>query len=953
MSIMSSIDAGASGRSRLDSSGGIARAWLVAASLAVAAQAPAQLPAAQPAGAAGQPRLSVGYGNLPLSFEANQGQSEEPVKFLARGPGYSLFLTPTEAVLSLRAPALQKPSAAGHAATATRDNPDEPAKRAAVVRMRFVGGNTRPQLTGLEPQPAKSNYFIGDDPQRWQRDVPNYARVKYAAVYPGIDLIYYGNRRQLEYDIVVASGADPGSIALAFEGVQKISLDREGNLLLHTSQGDIAQHKPAVYQDMGGKRLPVDGRYVLRANDRVGFQVASYDTTRPLIIDPVLSYSTYLGGNGNDIGYAIAVDSAGSAYVTGATTSTNFPGASASPIQSTWLGSSDVFVTKLNAAGSALVYSTYLGGSGGDTGYAIAVDSLGNAYATGETDSPTVAGPGNIPFPRVGAFQASYAGGGDAFVAKINASGNALVYSTYFGGSGTERGYGIAVDGSFNAYVTGQTSSTQGIVPGPNDFPTANPFQAQNASLGSFDAFVSKINAAGSALVYSTFLGGNASEFSIDGGAIAVDSDGNAYVGGTTRSPNFPGASTSTIQPIFGGLVTGRSDGFVVKFNAAGSALLYSTYLGGTTDDAVNGIAIDTARNAYVVGNTDSPNDFPTASPLQTFKGGPGFDAFVSKINAAGSALVYSTYLGGSAGEDAYAVAVDGVGNAYVSGWTASSNFPTVAPLQTVAGSGDAFISQFNAAGSALVYSTYLGGSTGSEHGHGIALDSLRRAYVTGLTSSTNFPTVSPFQATFGGGGTDAFVAKILLAAEVPVNVIATATSLTSVTISWTGSGGAASYEVLRTGGGGLPFFATTTTANYVDIFAAPNTAYLYIVRAVDAITGTPTAYSTPDLATTVLFTDDPVVASSTVVKAAHITELRTAVNAVRALATLAPFPFTDGSLASVAIKKLHIEQLRTALSEALAALGLPAVSYTDPVLTSGVSKIKAAHIEDLRAGVK
>ncbi len=691
------------------------------------------------AGAGDPARLAANYGNLPLSFEANQGQSDARVKFLARGPGYGLFLTPTEAVLSLRAPAEQK-------------------RAPAVVRMRLVGGNQNPGISGLDPLPGTSNYFIGDDPSRWQRDVPNYAKVKVAGVYPGIDLVYYGRQGRLEYDIVVAPGADAGRVALAFEGVQKLSLDAEGNLVLRTSQGDIEQHKPVIYQEIDGKRQTVDGRYVLGARGRVGFQVARYDGTRPLVIDPVLSYSTYLGGTGNDIGRAIAVDSFGNAYVTGETSSLNFPGASTSAIQPSWLGSTDVFVVKFNAAGSALVYSTYLGGSGGDAAYAIAVDSTGNAYVTGETDSPTVAGPGNIPFPKVGPLQGVYAGGGDAFITKINPAGNALVYSTYLGGSGTERGYGIAVDSLNFAYVTGHTSS----VNGPGNFPTVAPFQSQNASTGSFDAFVTKVNVAGNGLVYSTYLGGNGSEYSLDGGGIAVDADGNAYVGGTTASSNFPGASTSLIQGTYGG---GTNDGFVVKFNAAGSALLYSTYLGGTAYDAVNGIAIDANRNAYVVGYTDSIN-FPTASPFQPNRGGPGEDAFVTKINAAGSALVYSTYLGGSGGERAFAVGVDGGGNAYVSGFTSSSDFPTVVPFQAVpGGSGDAFVSKLNSAGSALVYSSYLGGSTGGEKAYGIAVDGAGNAWVTGETSSTNFPTASPFQGTFGGAGTDAFVTKIVRAA--------------------------------------------------------------------------------------------------------------------------------------------------------------------------------------------
>jgi hypothetical protein len=928
--------------SRPHSAGAVARACLIAASLAMTAQACARLPAAQPADAAGQPRLSVGYGKLPLSFEVNQGQSDERVKFLARGQGYGIFLTPAEAVLSLRVerPVIHAP--VEHAATGRRAEPDAPGQPA-VVRMRLVGANRHPELTGLDPLPGTSNYFIGNDPERWQRDVPHYARVKSAGVYPGVDLVYYGNQRQLEYDFVVAPGADPSRIALAFDGVRTLSLDPHGNLVLGTSQGDLVQHKPVIYQDIGGTRRPVVGRYVLRASQRVSFEIARYDTTRPLVIDPVLTYSTYLGGGGNDVGNAIAVDSAGNAYVTGVTDSVDFPGVGAGSIQPMPRGSVDVFVTKINAAGNALVYSTYLGGSLAETGFAIAVDSAGNAYVTGETNSPTAAGPGNIPFPLVGPIQPLYGLGGDVFITKINAAGNALLYSTYLGNTGTDRGTGIAVDGSGNAYVTGQTNGT---------FPTAAAFQSLNG--GSIDAFVTKINAAGSALVYSTYLGGTGSENSVEGGAIAVDTDGNAYVGGSTGSANFPGASTSPIQALYGGDI---NDGFVVKFNAAGSALLYSTYLGGSGREGVHGIAIDTGRNAYVAGATDSPN-FPTAAAMQGLKNGSGTDAFVSKLNAAGSALVYSTYLGGTgAGDIAYAVAVDNSGNAYLSGFTNSSNFPTVAPVQPVnVGLADAFLSMLNAAGSALVYSSYLGGGNGHEHGYGIAVDGSGNAYVTGKTNSTNFPTANPFQSMFGGSGDDAFVTKVGIGpALVPTNVSATATTTTSVTITWTGSAGATSYVILRVDNPNFAVSRQTPDANttFVDtLIINPNATYLYSVAAVDG-SGHLTASSVPDLATTIFFADDPLVALSTAVKATHIVELRTAVNAARFMAGLPSFAFTDGSLASVAIKKTHVEELRTTLNQVRAAVGVPAITYTDPVLTSGVSTIKAAHIEQLRTGVK
>lgn len=743
---------------------GHARLCLATVLLACTIQACGHRPAAPltaetPAtGRAAETRTSASYGHLPMAFEANHGQSDARVQFLARGPGYTLFLTPTEAVLSLRAP------------TATP---------ATVVRMRLEGTNPRPTLTGLDRLAGESHYFIGNDPDRWRRDVPNHARVHYAGVYPGIDVIYYGNQRQLEYDFVVAPQADPGHITLAFDGVEQLSIDPEGNLLLHTAHGNLAQRKPEIYQDIRGERRRVDGRYVLQADDRVGFEIPGYDATQPLVIDPVLSYSTYLGGFGNDSGLAIAVDSTGSTYVTGSTRSTNFPGAGGGPIQPGLNGSDDVFVAKLNAAGSAFVYCTYLGGSASDIGRAIAVDGSGNAYVTGETDSPTQPGPGNIPFPIVGAIQPVYGLIGDAFVTKLDFTGGALAYSTYLGGSGTDRGYGIALDGAGNAYVTGHTNSL--------NFPVAAPFQVQNGSPGGYDAFVSKVNAAGSALVYSTYLGGNANEFSLDGGAIAVDSLGSAYVGGSTASANFPGVASSTIQPNTGG---GLSDGFVVKFSPAGHALVYSTYLGGTGYDAVNGLALDAGLNAYVVGYTDSPN-FPIAAPMQATRNGVGNDAFVSKLNAAGSALAYSTYLGGSGGDIAYAVAVDADGDAHLSGWTNSSNFPTVAPLQALnSGSGEAFVSELEADGSALVFSTFWGGSTGTERGYGIALDGAGNAFVTGETNSSNFPVTSGTIQVGLGGFTDAFAVRFGTTTpatlRAPVNLVATSIVGNTVTIAWT-----------------------------------------------------------------------------------------------------------------------------------------------------------------------
>jgi hypothetical protein len=630
---------------------------------------------------------------------------------------------------------------------------------------------------GLEELPGKVNYFIGNAAWQWRTDIPTYARVKYQAVYPGVDLVYYGNQRQLEYDVIVAPGADPAVIQLAFEGASKLEINDHGDLVLHTGDGEMRLQKPVIYQETHGVKQAIPGRYVLKGHHQVGFHVAKYNASKPLVIDPVLSYSTYLGGDDFDRGQGIAVDAAGNAYVTGTTTSTNFP--TAGPLQAALNGLSDAFVTKLNATGSAVVYSTYLGGSGVDGALALAVDSAGNAYITGLTDS--------TDFPTRNPIQAATGGSFDAFVTKLNATGNALIYSTYLGGSDFEQGFAIALDSGNNAYVTGRTQST--------NFPTALPVQATLG--GSSDAFIAKLNAAGNTLVYSTYLGG--ADFD-EGHGIAVDSAGNAYVTGTTQSTNFPTALP--VQAAFGG----ASDAFVTKLNAAGNALVYSTYLGGASFDEGHGIAVDSAGNAYVAGATSSTN-FPTANPFQASLAGGG-DAFVSKLNAAGNALVYSTYLGGSARDDAYGITADSAGNVYVAGRTASSNFPMARPIQATFNGGrfDAFVTKLNALGNALVYSSYLGGS-GSDTGLGITVDTSGNAYVTGGTDSTDFLTAGPVQASFQGGSENAFVAKIGEAVcpsglgirgsvdsfcegtSQTINLILTGSDLTGATVRWSLSG--------------------------------------------------------------------------------------------------------------------------------------------------------------------
>ena len=564
-----------------------------------------------------------------MSFERNAGQSRSGADFIARGEGYGVFLTASEAVLVMTSTADRQGD------TVARQGDDD----GATVRMALVGARPS-QGSGEGELQGKVNYLIGNDPTKWTRDVATFATVRYPGVYPGIDVVYYGNQRRLEYDFIVSPGADPNAIALAFPGAS-VSIAKRGDLVIAVPGRSVVMHPPTIYQKIDGTTRAVSGGYVKRPGDRIGFAVGSYDMARPLVIDPVLAYSTYLGGSSNDAASAIAIDLAGNAYITGWTTSTDFPTRGARQPASG--GRYDAFVAKINATGSALVYSTYFGGSGDDYGQGIAVDASGQAYVAGRTDS------NNFP-TTPGAYQpVTGGGGGDAFVAKLDASGSTLVYSTYLGGSGFDAGYAIAIDAAGNAYVMGHNYLA--------DFPTT-PGAYQTTTHGVYDAFVTKLNPSGSGLVYSTYLGGTGD----DGGlGIAVDALGNAYVTGTTNSSTFP--LQNPRQSTFGG----DYDAFVTKLNPAGSALIYSTYLGGSGKEFGRGIAVDPAGNAYVAGQTASA-DFPTTSgAFQTTYGGSE-DAFIAKISANGSVLVYSTYLGGSGGDAANAIAVDPAGYAYVTG---------------------------------------------------------------------------------------------------------------------------------------------------------------------------------------------------------------------------------------------------------------------------------------------
>ncbi len=737
-----------------------------------------------------QARLVEAYGKLPLSFEANQGQTGSEVKFLSRGSGYSLFLTANEAVLSLK-PSRDRKGAvtpvrlqnkSGPLANARGSDraaePDQATPEPSVLRMKLVGANPSPQVAGLDELPGKSNYFIGNDPAKWRTNIPTYAKVKYEEVYPGIDLVYYGNQRQLEYDFVVAPGAKPDSIRFEIAGAEKIETSADGELLVQSGGAEILLRKPLVYQEADGKRQELSGNYQLRSPNEIRFELAAYDATKPVVIDPVVVYATYLGGSDSDQAAGIAVDSQGSAYVTGYTTSFDFP--TANPFQGKFNGSIgftgnpfDVFVSKLTADGSALVYSTYLGGSDSDKASGIAVDAAGNAYVTGNTASA------NFPTTS-GAFQPSLPGRSNpTFVTKLNSTGSALSYSTYLG-VGDSRGNGIAVDSSGNAYVTGTAFG--------GSFP-ATPGAFRTTCFGT-SAFVTKFNAAGSALVYSTCLGSGGTEAT----GIAVDSSGSAYVTGFTPLTSFP-TTPGAVQVVFGGAgPSGANDAFVTKLNPAGSALVFSTYLGGNGNDQANGIAIDSSGNVYVAGITSSGN-FPLQNAFQSTPGGGSYDAFVARLNATGTALLYSSFLGGNGVDIGTGIAVDSGGNAFVAGRTISANFPSVNSLTSRLRG--VFITKVTSTGS-IVYSGPLGNvDTGGSPA--IAVDTSGSAYASGSASEGVDTTPGAFQRAAAAGSSDAFVVKVADIAP-PPNPVPAVTSLSPATAV---SGGAA-------------FILTVTGTNFV-----------------------------------------------------------------------------------------------------------------------------------------
>lgn len=709
--------------------------------------------------------LAVHPYTLPLSFEPNRGQVASPVRFLAHAGSATLYLTAGGMVLDLHRPATSGKHSAlrhlGHAPVFAGLTPrlprsgTGPGASRSFIRLRFDGSNPSPTFAPEGRLEGTVSYFLGANPRSWHTDIPTYRAVVERNVYPGIDLRYRTAAAGggLEYDWLVRPGASPGRIHMQLEGSGSVHLTAGGDLRIGSGSASLVESAPRIYQLTSAGPRFVGGGFAVHGRD-IGFRIGRHDAHRTLVIDPKLSYSTYLGGSESEQGLAIAADSAGDAYVAGSTMSDDFPTSNA--VQSDNRGDDNVFLGKFNHSGTGLVYSTYIGGSDSDEALAIRVDRSGNAYLTGDTQSDD--------FPIAHALQSVNrstctlngfrAPCTDAFITKVGPKGNSLIYSTYLGGNNDDEGDGIAIDAAGNVYVAGKTNST--------NFPTRNPLQGHDRTAlcdndghtdACSDAFVAKLNPSGSQLVYSTYLGGSSND---EANGLAIDRHGDVYICGDTTSSNFPTVNAVQKGPAH------MSDAFLAALNPTGTRLIYSTYLRGGKDDMAINIAVR-SRSAYVTGFTWSA-DFPvTAGAVDRTP--RALDAFVTKFTPTG-AIAYSTRLGGSKNDEAFGIAVDAQGRASITGDTSSRDFPTQLPAQPAfGGKTDAFVTELNPQGTGLVQSSYFGGSD-LDFGHDIGLDPAGNEYVIGFTYSRNFPTLHAFRRE--DGSEDAFVLRLGNKAETP-----------------------------------------------------------------------------------------------------------------------------------------------------------------------------------------
>ena len=714
-------------------------------------------------------QINPNFGNQPVMFEANEGQMDPQVKFVSRGGGYSAFLTAGGMVFTLRPSETISPVDASlvqarGAKPSTRTSQVRQMERAlhqgkmTIFSIDLMGAAPHPAIVGEEALRTKVNYFIGRDPAKWRRNVPTYGRIRYRNVYPGIDLVYYSVNRSMEYDFDLAPGADATQIQFDVKGADALTLDAAGNLVLTEGASELRFQTPVIYQQINGMRVRVPGTYALHGATQVGFEVGNYDATKPLVIDPVLVYSTYVGGTGNDFSNGVATDASGEAYVVGITDSTDFPLAS--------LGSYNaltfrMFLTKFDPTGSTLLFADYFGGtSGDDEAYGIALDSAGNAYVTGSTSSSD--------FPVLNAYQSTLAGSQDAFLVKFPADGSSIVYSTYLGGSNltdlggttTQIGNSVSVDSAGEAVIAGVTAA--------RNFPIANAYQS-SVSTDQFGdwglyGFLTKFAADGGSLVYSTYVSGSILNTSSCTGcfpdseplSVATDALGNAYITGLTTTTDFP-VTSGAFAPTFPG--SGLSDvGFVSKVTSSGG-LGYSTYLGGLYASFLNAIAVDSSGAAYVTGYDIAGDNFPIVTTsicdpsLANCNG-----TVIAKLDPTGTSLIYSTFLGTNNNMAGQAIQVDASGDAYIVG--SDLQFDLANPIQGYAGNGDVVVAEIDPSASTLLMATFLGGQQW-EAVSGLSLDANGAVYVTGVTQSVDFPvTQSAFQRVWGGQ-TDTFVTKI------------------------------------------------------------------------------------------------------------------------------------------------------------------------------------------------